>query len=230
MISQSTVVFDVGGTLLRFNYAALAKLYVQAAAAQGALIDFQKAYRTIEQLESEMPIWQQKRQVSLEKDNGREFWDSFYSEGFRRLGVTQDMSLAVTEIRERFQRAEFEQLFEDVIPTLEHLAARGVQLGILSNFSGNLEDVLRQLDVHRYFRFFVVSGIAGVEKPDPKIFELTIRVANRQASDIVYIGDSIFHDIEGARQAGMAAILLDRQNRYPAFQGARIRSLRELIQ
>jgi putative hydrolase of the HAD superfamily len=230
LISQSTVVFDVGGTLLRFNYAALAKLYVQAAAAQGALIDFQKAYRTIEQLESEMPIWQQKRQVSLEKDNGREFWDSFYSEGFRRLGVTQDMSLAVTEIRERFQRAEFEQLFEDVIPTLEHLAARGVQLGILSNFSANLEEVLRQLDVHRYFRFFVVSGIAGVEKPDPEIFELTIRVANRQASDIVYIGDSIFHDIEGARQAGMAAILLDRQNRYPDFQGARIQSLRELIQ
>ena len=229
MVDYSTLVFDVGGTLLQLNNDALAQTYVATAAALGVSIDLQQTRAVIAKLEGELPIWQQKRSVSLEKDNGREFWNDFYAEGFRRLGITCDMSPAVNEIRERFQRAEFEMLFDDVLPTLEALSARGTPMGILSNFSANLENVLRQVGVYQYFQFFVVSAVAGVEKPNPKIFDLTMQVANRPPQTIVYIGDSIFHDIEGARQAGIAAILVDRQNRHPKFDGPRIRDLRELI-
>jgi len=230
LISFSTVVFDVGGTLLQLDYAALATRYVRAAAAHHIALDWHQAYAVLEQLESEMPQWQQKRAVSLERDHGVAFWNDFYAEGFRRLGVTRDMSPVVNEIRERFQRAEFEKLFEDVVPTLEAFAARGTRLGILSNFSANLEDVLRHVGIHQYFEFFVVSAIAGVEKPDRKIFDLAVQAANRPREEIVYVGDSVFHDIEGARNAGLAAILVDRQDRHPAFNGARVRDLRALVQ
>lgn len=230
MKSYSTMVFDVGGTLLRLNLDALADAYVQAGASLNDAIDFNHARAVLEVLESELPTWQQKRAVSLEHDSGIEFWDGFYSEGFRRLGVTRDVSAVVTRIRERFQRAEFETLFDDVLPALATLAARGTALGILSNFSANLEDVLRQLGIHRYFKFFVVSAVVGVEKPDPRIFDLTVRAANCPRAEIVYIGDSIFHDVEGARRAGIAALLMDRENRHTDFAGARVRDLRELIQ
>jgi len=230
LISFSTVVFDVGGTLLQLDYAALATRYVRAAAAHHIALDWHQAYAVLEQLESEMPQWQQKRAVSLERDHGVAFWNDFYAEGFRRLGVTRDMSPVVNEIRERFQRAEFEKLFEDVVPTLEAFAARGTRLGILSNFSANLEDVLRQVGIHQYFDFFVVSAIAGVEKPARRIFDLTVSAANRPREEIVYVGDSVFHDMEGARNAGLAAILVDRQDRHPAFNGARVRDLRALVQ
>lgn len=231
MKKYSTIVFDVGGTLLRLNLPALVQVYVNTAAALGASLDLDRTYHVISALEAELPTWQQNRQVSLGDDNGKEFWNSFYTAGFRRLGVTRDVSAAVTEIRERFQRAEFEMLFDDVIPTLDALSAHGTALGILSNFSANLEDVLRHVGVHRYFDFFIVSAIAGVEKPDPRIFDLTARAARyaHTRAEIVYIGDSLFHDIDGARRAGMDAILVDRQNRYPDFVGARVRDLHELI-
>ncbi len=228
MLSFSTFVFDVGGTLLRLDYAAVAQIYVDAGAARGITLNRAKAGAVLEELENQVPLRQKQRQVSLENDNGKSFWGEFFTEGFRRLGVRGDVSREVTEIRERFQRGEFEALFDDVIPALTALYARGKQLGILSNFSPNLENLLRQLDIHHYFSFFVVSGIVGVEKPDPRIFDWAVGAAKRPCHEIVYVGDSIFHDIEGAQRAGVAAILVDRQDRYHEFSGARVCDLREL--
>ena len=135
MLKHSTIVFDAGGTLLQLNYKAMADAYVNAAAAWDVPLDFSATRAVVEKLESELPTWQQTRRVSLEHDNGREFWNSFFAGGFRRLGITRDVTLAADDIRERFQRAEFEMLFDDVLPTLATLHAQGKSLGILSNFS-----------------------------------------------------------------------------------------------
>jgi REG-2-like HAD superfamily hydrolase len=224
----TTIVFDVGGTLVRLDYAALARVYARVARERGVILDETRACAVLAELESEMPQRQQQRRVSLEQDNGKRFWDEFFADGFRRLGVQGDVTRAVTDIRERFQRGEFEALYDDVIPTLDALRAQGKRLGILSNFSSNLEDVLRQLGAHQYFAFFVVSAVVGVEKPDARIFDLTVRAAQVPRQEIVYIGDSIFHDVAGAQAAGLAAILVDRHNRHPEFEGARVRALREL--
>lgn len=229
MNAYPTLVFDAGGTLLQLDLDALARTYVATARAADVEVEFAAARAVVGELEREIPARQQTRIVSLEHDNGKLFWDEFFGDGFRRLGVTREMTPAVTEIRERFQRAEYETIFADVLPTLAALTARGVRLGILSNFSPNLENVLRQVGIHQYFTFFVVSAIAGVEKPDPRIFDLTVRAAACAPTAMAYIGDSIFHDIEGAQRAGIAAILVDRQDRYPAFRGARVRDLRELV-
>ncbi len=229
MRRYSTIVFDVGGTLLRLDLDRLARAYLDAGARLGVPLDFARTRATIDRLERELPVRSQQRQISLEGDGGTSFWDDFYGEGFRRLGVTADVSDAAAQIRARFQRAEFEALFDDVVPTLDALTARGYALGILSNFSANCEDVLRQVGAHRYFSFFVVSALAGVEKPDPRIFDLTVRAANRPRADIVYIGDSIFHDIEGARRAGIDAVLVDRQNQYRDGDGARVQNLLDLV-
>lgn len=225
----STVVFDVGGTLVGLNLDLMVQAYVDAAAAKGVRLDRQPTRAIIEQFELELPQRQQQRLVSLEDGYGAGFWDEFYLEGFRRLGLRGDMSAAAVNIRERFQRAEFEALFPDAIPALDALAARDLQLGVLSNFSPNCEDVLHKVGVHSYFRFFVVSALAGFEKPDPRIFDLVVRAAERPRSEIVYVGDSLFHDVKGARGAGMDAILVDRQDRFSSFEGVRVRDLGELV-
>jgi putative hydrolase of the HAD superfamily len=228
MKRYSTMVFDVGGTLLGLDLDAMARAYLQAAATLGVTLDLAITRAVLETLELELPSWGHHRHLSLERDNGKGFWIDFYGEGFRRLGLNDVLAIA-TGITERFQRAEFEMLFDDVEPTLDRLAAKGVQLGIVSNFSSNLENVLHQLGIHRYFSFIVVSAIVNLEKPDPKIFDLALRTGNCVREDFVYIGDSIFHDIDGAHTAGLDAILLDRHNQHPDFMGARITSLRELL-
>ncbi|MCX7838642.1 MAG: HAD-IA family hydrolase [Anaerolineae bacterium] len=228
-MTYSTIVFDAGGTLLHMDYDALARVYVRVAATRGVPVSIPHARAVLEALENEMPQRQRQRAVSLEADNGARFWDEFFGDGFRRLGVLDDVTREVTEIRTRFQRGEFETLYDDVVPTLDALRAQGKQLGILSNFSPNLEDVLRALRIHAYFSFFIVSGIVGVEKPDARIFDLMVHAARVPRHEIVYIGDSVFHDVQGARVAGLAAILLDRYNQHPEFNGARVRTLREVV-
>lgn len=229
MLPYSTMVFDAGGTLLHMDYEALARVYVHAAATRGVQVSIPRARAILEALENEMPQRQRQRAVSLEADNGARFWDEFFGDGFRRLGVLDQMTREVTDIRARFQRGEFETLYDDVVPTLQALRAQGKHLGILSNFSPNLEDVLRALGIHAYFSFFIVSGIVGIEKPDARIFDRMVRAARVPRAEIVYVGDSVFHDIAGARAAGLAAILVDRYNQHPEFDGARVRTLRELV-
>ena len=58
--------------------------------------------------------------------------------------------------------------------------ARGKPLGIISNFSPNCESLMKQFGLAHYFDFFIVSGILGVEKPDPRIFEAALTAAGRR--------------------------------------------------
>lgn len=224
-----TIIFDVGGTLLQLNVDKLAHTYVQLAARRGISLDHALTRAVLVELEGELPSRSRERQISLEKSSGQGFWEEFYGEGFRRLGVQADMSAEAAEIRERFQRAEFEMLFPDVLPALQGLEDAGIQMGILSNFSPNCEDVLKLMRVHHFYSFFVVSALAGMEKPDPRIFELAVRAAQRPRADILYVGDSIFHDIEGANRAGLDAVLVDRRERFTDFPGMRITNLTELV-
>ena len=47
-------------------------------------------------------------------------------------------------------------------------------------------------------------------KPHPSIFEEALRALEVEAGEAVMVGDSVSHDISGARQVGMRAVLLDR--------------------
>lgn len=228
MKRYTTMVFDVGGTLLRFDLDRLTDKYVELCARRGVIVEPQHAHDVLLRLELELPNRSRERQISLEQGYGIGFWDDFYWEGFRRLGVKADMSAEAAWIREHFQRAEFETLHPDVIPALDALKRRGVTLGILSNFSPNCEQVLELVGIHDYFAFFVVSAIAGIEKPDERIFDLTVQAARSPRAEIVYIGDSLFHDVEGAERAGIDAILVDRHNAHTEFGGPRVHDLLEL--
>ncbi len=228
MTHFTTFVFDVGGTLLRFDLDKLARAYTNIAATRGITIDFGRVRAVIAQLEQELPTRVKGRDISLEAHNGAAFWDEFYGDGFRQLGLPNGVASAALEIRARFQRGEFEALHDDALPALNALRRRGVPMGIVSNFSPNCEEVLAHRGLRGYFSFFVVSGIVGVEKPDPRIFDLAVRAANQPRERIVYIGDSIYHDVQGAQRAGLAAILIDRDEQHREFNGARVRDLREL--
>lgn len=228
-MNYPTLIFDVGGTLLHFDQARMQQVYLNAAQARGTTLNPARVGAVLEQLESELPALAQHRALSLEVDFGKTFWEDFYTEGFRRLGVRADVTDAVAQIREQFMRGDFEGLYADTLRALSALEAHNVPMGILSNFSPNLQDLLRKLGIQDYFRFFIVSSIVGLEKPDKKIFDLAVSAANRPRSQVVYVGDSIFHDMEGARAADVAAILIDRGNRHSDYAGVRVQNLGELV-
>ena len=128
----------------------------------------------------------------------------------------------------RFTSYESYRLFPDVIPTLTACRAAGLTLGVVSNFEEWLERLLDELEVSSYFDVRVISGVEGMEKPDPAIFHLALDRAGVTPADAVYVGDNPVFDTEPAEALGMRGVLIDRRGRYPEHRGVRITTLEEL--
>lgn len=85
---------------------------------------------------------------------------------------------------------------------LERLRHRFL-LGVVSNFYGNLHRILSSADISPVLSSVVDSTVAGVSKPDPRIFALAIGQAGVCAAETIYVGDSLQQDIIPARAAGL---------------------------
>jgi len=111
---------------------------------------------------------------------------------------------------------------------LDRLRAAGFGLVLVSNAAPDLPAFLGELDLARRFDHLVVSGILGVEKPDPRIFREALRLAGAEPAAAVHVGDLVEIDVAGARGAGLEAVLVDPSGtrtdadcpRYPSFVAA----------
>lgn len=90
-------------------------------------------------------------------------------------------------------------------PLLTELA-RGRKLGVVSNFNGNLEQVLDEFDLRKSFRVVIDSTVVGVSKPDPEIFRMAVREIGVPAERCAVIGDSYDRDIVPGKAAGCRTI------------------------
>jgi FMN phosphatase YigB (HAD superfamily) len=73
------------------------------------------------------------------------------------------------------------------------------------------------------------SADEGVEKPDPRFFEIALERSGAQASTTIHVGDLYYVDVVGARNAGLRAVLLDEANLRPDADCPRVRTLSELV-
>lgn len=117
---------------------------------------------------------------------------------------------------------------EGVVPALERLCARVPRLVVVSNANGRLHVVMERLGLARFFDVMLDSHLEGVEKPDPRLFELALERSGGRAETTLHVGDFYWIDVRGARAAGLRAVLLDSAGLYPEADCPRIRSLGEL--
>jgi len=103
------------------------------------------------------------------------------------------------------------ELYPDVIDTLAQLRRLdGLQIGVVSDWGSNLAEILAGVGLDPYLDFVLASGAVGHAKPDPDFFRLALERASVDASAALRVGDSLRADVEGARAAGMDAVLLVR--------------------
>jgi putative hydrolase of the HAD superfamily len=107
--------------------------------------------------------------------------------------------------RERYVDPRHWRLFEDTVPVLRGLRARGWRHLILSNHVPELEQIITDLGLRELVDAVVVSAEIGFEKPHPEAFAYA-RQAAGACSEIWMIGDDPHADIAGARAAGIPAI------------------------
>ena len=123
------------------------------------------------------------------------------------------------------------------VDALRQLHEAGVPIGVVSNASGQIADVLRRFGVcqvgpgdHTPVRVIVDSHVVGVAKPSPAIFDHALHLFDGIApSRIGYVGDSVTMDVAGARAAGLHPILLDPYDDHPDADFDRVGSLAELL-
>jgi putative hydrolase of the HAD superfamily len=129
----------------------------------------------------------------------------------------------------RFEAAIRWRIYDEVLEVLGDLRRRGLRLGVISNWTGDLEDVLKRIGLHEHFDFVLDSARIGHEKPHQPIFDEALKRAGVAREAAVHVGDSPEHDVEGALAAGLDAILLDRAGRHHGYGRApRIATLAEL--
>jgi putative hydrolase of the HAD superfamily len=119
-------------------------------------------------------------------------------------------------------------LIPDARPGIEALAARGLRLGVVSNWDCSLASVLEELGVRERFGAVSVSALAGAPKPHPAIFREALARLGVPAARALHCGDHPDHDCAGARAAGIRAVLIDRAARLPDGPCPRIGALTEL--
>jgi putative hydrolase of the HAD superfamily len=104
-------------------------------------------------------------------------------------------------------------LYDDARDTLEQVRQMaGVRaIGLVTNGPADVQRAkIDLLELWPAIDFAVISGEVGIEKPDAGIFEEALRAGDALAEDAIYIGDSPEFDMDGARNAGIARIWMNR--------------------
>jgi putative hydrolase of the HAD superfamily len=102
------------------------------------------------------------------------------------------------------------RVFDDAVPALEELRARGLALVVVSNWDCSLPLWLDDVGLLELVDGAVSSAVVGQAKPSPAPFFSGLELAGVTAEEAVHVGDSPVGDVEGARGAGVRAILVTR--------------------
>lgn len=127
------------------------------------------------------------------------------------------------------------ELYSDSIPTLDALRGLGVRLGLVSNmpWGSPVEPWARELERHGltdYFEHTVFCRDIGWRKPSPRIFLHAVDRFGTSPQECLFVGDRPDWDIQGATDAGIPAVLVDRLNHFPDAPSPRIATLAPLVQ
>ncbi|MBM4405109.1 MAG: HAD-IA family hydrolase [Chloroflexi bacterium] len=206
------VFFDLYNTLCRF-YPQREQIQIAAAAQFGLRPSpdgIVKGYNAADKFMTEQNAI---RHVQKRSEEER---DAFFAE-YERL-ILKGAGIEVTaEVAEKVWRKVREApselaLYDDVLPTLEILDARGLKLGVISNIYRDLQQLCEDLDIAQYMDFVVSSMTAGAEKPHPPIFLAALAKAGVKPHEAMHVGDQYAGDVAGARGVGIRPVLLDRDH------------------
>jgi putative hydrolase of the HAD superfamily len=96
---------------------------------------------------------------------------------------------------------------DEARPMLEQLHERYPMM-LVSNFYGNIDEVLRSYGIRHLFKGIIESAVVGVRKPNPTLFRLGVDALELPPEEVLVVGDSLRKDIEPAEQLGCHVLWL----------------------
>ena len=158
------------------------------------------------------------------RDAGARFTDDEFDEVYTRARAEQSGSFrrkltaaflpdadlrALERLAARYWQYPPSARYDDVVPCLESLRGR-YRIGVIANQPGEVRTALARDGLDGYFEVWGVSDELGVGKPDPALFELSVRTAGVPPAAAVMVGDRLDYDVRPAKRVGMRAIWMLR--------------------
>ncbi|MGH2784229.1 MAG: HAD family hydrolase [Actinomycetota bacterium] len=232
MRRYDVVLFDAGETLLRPD-PSFPELIVALLRARGVVVSHDEpawidtALGSVFRAMDDLVV--NREHFSTSAERSRAFWTEIYTRLLAELGVHDPDAAHAGYLYDEFSNPEHYALFPDALPALRELAATGYTLGIVSNFEAWLNTLLERLGVMPLMSVVIVSGVEGIEKPDPKIFRLALDRIDVEPERAVYVGDNPRIDVVAALSLGMGGVLVDRRGVHGGFDAAPVvRSLEQV--
>jgi HAD superfamily hydrolase (TIGR01549 family) len=220
-----TLFLDAGGVLCHPSWTRVADALVRHGAEVTAAALAQAEQRATHELD-------QAAVIGATDDRSRGWL--YFNLVLRHAGVTQNAGTdaALAELREYHKNENlWEHVERDVEPALAALRDRGLRLVVVSNANGRLRHLFDRLQLTRWFDHLLDSHEWGVEKPDPRLFQLALEQARAEAARTVHVGDLYHVDVVGARRAGLRdAVLFDLAGLYDGVDCPRVRSFAGLVE
>jgi putative hydrolase of the HAD superfamily len=225
----SAVFFDAANTLVHPEppvgelYARTARKYGVNVGAADVQAQFRRSWEALQVKAVDDPV-----RYGIGEADGRRWWHALVAETFRPLGMPCPFDVFFNELYNLFADPGVWRVYPEVFEVLQVLRARGLIMGVLSNWDVRLGPLLEGLGLLPYFDHVVLSAVVGWEKPHRRIFESAIELAGVPAHEVLHVGDNYQQDVIGAQQAGIYAVWLHRRGPQKVDCPV-INSLRELV-
>jgi putative hydrolase of the HAD superfamily len=118
--------------------------------------------------------------------------------------------------------------YPEVPAALAVMRERGLRLVVVSNWDVSLHEVLARTGLDTLVDGAIASAQLGRAKPDPAPLLAGLALAGAEPHEALHVGDSVEHDVRGARAAGIEPVLVSRDSEPPPRDVRVITSLAEL--
>jgi putative hydrolase of the HAD superfamily len=226
-VGTRAVLFDAVATLIR-PWPSVGSVYARAVATRGGgcavrALDaaFPAAYR---ELSAERFFGRSGLQTSEARE--RRWWGRVVALTFERAGCAVPAAPGVAAGIEAFARGTAWRPCPGAVATLRALRSRGLRLALVSNYDSRLHRVVAELGLARFFAAVLVSSEVGWAKPSQRIYAAALAALRVAPGEALMVGDRMREDVEGARAAGLRALLYDPRGRAPGPDS--VRDLRQV--
>lgn len=229
MSTIKVVFFDVGATLLTPAQNE-GTVFFEIAKQLAVRIDPHEVRAKVPQMyELYEQLYEQDDSFWSDDVRARAIWIEMYEFLASLLAVPRESQRPLAEAVYRYYFSPTAwKTYDDVLPTLDALQARGMRLGLISNWDSTLVPIMQGLQMEHYFETILSSAVVQLHKPMPEIFHLALSSLDVSASEAMHVGDHPYADVEGARGVGITPVLLDRDEQHPHHKGLRVKSLSQI--
>jgi putative hydrolase of the HAD superfamily len=215
------VLFDLGLTLIQT--ASFPEIYRRILSRFDVTVSIDDIAKAQKETEIEFDT------ATYDENRRKEFWTEYNTSILEKLGVKENTVFLAEQIDKLWWECSLLELYSDVEPTLSGLKAKGLKLGLVSNgFKQDLDHVLGELGLKKWFDAVVCIESCNCAKPDKEIFLYALDKLEVKPSDALFVGDSVEQDYEGAMNVGIRSYLIDREGTIPG-QYNKIARLTDLL-